>query len=95
MIYYAGPCPAKPAISSILRPTQAAVWMFIPPAAGQGAEGNDWEGAALSEVIDAMVNMVPFIWLQPVAPALIASCIKHVEVVAFEDLGTRQFTGYK
>lgn len=91
VIYYAGPCPAKPGyiIGSCGPTTSSRMDVYTPLLLEHGLKAMVGKGQRSKEVIDAMVKHGA-VYLAAVggAGALIASCIKKVEVIAFEDLGT-------
>ena len=91
VIYYAGPCPAKPGhiIGSCGPTTSSRMDVYTPLLLDRGLKVMIGKGPRSPEVIDAMVKHgAVYLAAAGGAGALIASCIKHVEVVAFEDLGT-------
>lgn len=91
VIYYVGPCPAKPGhiIGSCGPTTSSRMDSYTPLLIEQGLKVMIGKGQRSKEVIESMVKHGA-IYLAAVggAGALIASCIKKVEVIAFEDLGT-------
>ncbi|NLO82181.1 MAG: Fe-S-containing hydro-lyase [Clostridiales bacterium] len=91
IIYYAGPCPAKPGhiIGSCGPTTSSRMDVYTPMLLERGLKVMIGKGPRSREVIDAIVKHGA-VYLAAVggAGALIAACIKNVEVIAFEDLGT-------
>lgn len=91
VIYYAGPCPAKPgdAIGSCGPTTSYRMDAYAPMLCDMGLIGMIGKGQRNEEVIQAIQrNRGVYFAATGGAGALIATCIKKAEVVAFEDLGT-------
>jgi len=91
VIYYAGPCPAKPsdAIGSCGPTTSYRMDAYAPTLCDLGLIGMIGKGQRNDAVIDAIKrNQGVYFAATGGAGALIASCIKASEVIAFEDLGT-------
>ena len=90
VIYYAGPCPAKPGhiIGSCGPTTSSRMDVYTPLLWERGLKAMIGKGPRSREVIESMVKHGA-VYLAAVGGtgALMASCIKHVEAVAFEDLG--------
>ncbi|MBM7582506.1 fumarate hydratase subunit beta [Caldicoprobacter guelmensis] len=90
VIYYAGPCPARPGlmIGSCGPTTSSRMDAYTPLLLEHGLKAMIGKGPRSAQVIEAMVKYGA-VYLAAVggAGALIASCIKKVEIVAFEDLG--------
>lgn len=91
VIYYAGPCPAKPGevIGSCGPTTAGRMDAYTPLLLDNGLGAMIGKGARNVAVIDAMKrNCVVYLGATGGAGALIAECIKEAEVVAYDDLGT-------
>jgi len=91
VIYYAGPCPAKPGdpIGSCGPTTSYRMDAYAPELCDLGLIGMIGKGQRSPEVIDAIRrNRGVYFAATGGAGALIAQCVKGVQVVAFEDLGT-------
>ena len=91
MIYYAGPCPAKPGevIGSCGPTTAGRMDAYTPMLLDNGLGCMIGKGARSKEVVDAMKrNTVVYLGAIGGAGALIAQSIKKAEVVAYDDLGT-------
>ena len=91
VIYYAGPCPAKPgdAIGSCGPTTSYRMDAYAPMLCDLGLIGMIGKGPRNSAVVDAIKrNRGIYFAATGGAGALIATCVKKAEVVAFEDLGT-------
>ena len=91
IIYYVGPCPAKPghAAGSAGPTTSGRMDPYTPQLLKMGLKGMIGKGLRSPEVVKAMKEFGA-VYLGAVggAAALIARSIKKVEVVAYEDLGT-------
>jgi len=91
VIYYAGPCPAKPgdAIGSCGPTTSYRMDAYAPMLCDLGLIGMIGKGQRSKAVIQA-IQRTGGVYFAATggAGALIATCIKKAEVVAFEDLGT-------
>lgn len=89
-IYYVGPTPAKPGqiIGSAGPTTSGRMDAYAPTMMSVGARGMIGKGARLPEVIDAM-KKYKGVYFGAIggAGALLAKCIKKVELIAYEDLG--------
>ena len=91
VIYYAGPCPAKPGevIGSCGPTTAGRMDAYTPLLLDNGLGAMIGKGARNEAVVDAMKrNCVVYFGATGGAGALIAECIKEAEVVAYDDLGT-------
>jgi fumarate hydratase subunit beta len=91
IIYYAGPCPAPPGriIGSCGPTTSCRMDKYAPLLIENGLLGMIGKGGRSREVNDA-VKMHRSVYFAAIggAGALIARCIKSVQTVAYEDLGT-------
>jgi len=91
VIYYAGPCPAKPGevIGSCGPTTAGRMDAYTPMILDNGLGAMIGKGARTEEVVEAIKrNSVVYLGAIGGAGALIAECIKEAEVVAYDDLGT-------
>lgn len=91
VIYYVGPTPAKPGrvIGSAGPTTSGRVDPYTPTLLEHGLKGMIGKGYRSREVIDAIAkNKAVYFAAIGGSGALIAKTIKHVEMVAYEDLGT-------
>jgi len=90
IIYYVGPCPAKPGrpIGSAGPTTSSRMDVLTAPLLKQGLKGMIGKGGRSDEVIEAMKEHGA-VYFAAVggAAAFIAQSIKQVEVVAYPDLG--------
>ena len=90
VIYYVGPCPAKPGnvIGSAGPTTSGRMDAYAPGLMEIGLKGMIGKGSRSKDVIDSIVRhkCVYFAAIGG-AGALLAEAIKEAEVVAFEDLG--------
>lgn len=91
VIYYVGPCPAKPGavIGSAGPTTSGRMDSYTPLLLKNGLKGMIGKGGRSQAVKDAMIKYgaVYFAAIGG-AGALLAGCIRQAEVVAFPDLGT-------
>ena len=90
-IYYVGPAPAKPGavIGSAGPTTSGRMDAYAPTLMDVGARGMIGKGARLPEVVESMKkNEGTYFGAIGGAGALLAQCIKKVELIAYEDLGT-------
>lgn len=90
-IYYAGPCPAKPGeiIGSVGPTTSGRMDRYAPLLIGNGLLGMIGKGARSPQVIQAIKdNGAVYFGATGGAGALIAQCVRSVEIVAFPELGT-------
>ena len=91
VIYYAGPCPAKPgdAIGSCGPTTSYRMDAYAPTLCDLGLIGMIGKGQRSPAVIDAIRrNGSVYFAATGGAGALIAGSVKAARVIAFEDLGT-------
>ncbi len=91
IIYYAGPCPAKPGqvIGSIGPTTSGRMDAYTPQLIRMGLAGMIGKGLRSNEVIKAMVEFgAVYFGAVGGAGALLSKCITGQEVIAFPDLGT-------
>lgn len=91
VIYYAGPCPAKPsdAIGSCGPTTSYRMDAYAPKLCDLGLIGMIGKGPRSEAVIDAIKrNTGVYFAATGGAGALIATCVKSAEIIAFDDLGT-------
>lgn len=91
VIYYAGPCPAKPGevIGSCGPTTAGRMDAYTPLLLDNGLSCMIGKGARSEAVVDAMKrNGAVYLGAIGGAGALIAECIKKAEIVAYDDLGT-------
>ncbi len=91
IIYYAGPCPAKPGevIGSCGPTTAGRMDAYTPTLLDSGLIGMIGKGARSKAVTDAIKrNCAIYFGATGGAGALIAECIKEARVIAYEDLGT-------
>lgn len=91
VIYYAGPCPAKPgdAIGSCGPTTSYRMDAYAPVLCDLGLIGMIGKGQRGEAVIDAIRrNRGVYFAATGGAGALIAGSVKSARVIAFEDLGT-------
>ena len=91
VIYYAGPCPAKPGdvIGSCGPTTSYRMDAYAPMLCDLGLIGMIGKGQRGAEVVDAIKrNGGVYFAATGGAGALIASSVKTAKVVAFADLGT-------
>ena len=91
VIYYAGPCPAKPGevIGSCGPTTAGRMDAYTPELLDNGLGAMIGKGVRSKEVVDAIKrNKCVYLGAIGGAGALIAECIKKAEVVAYDDLGT-------
>lgn len=91
VIYYAGPCPAKPGevIGSCGPTTAGRMDAYAPILLDNGLGAMIGKGVRKDTVIDAMKrNKCVYFGAIGGAGALITKTIKEAEVVAYDDLGT-------
>lgn len=91
IIYYVGPAPAPPgyASGSAGPTTSGRMDSNTPPLLARGMKGMIGKGLRAPEVVEAMKeNKAVYFGATGGAAALIAKCIKKVELIAYEDLGT-------
>jgi fumarate hydratase subunit beta len=90
IIYYAGPCPAKPGhvIGSCGPTTSGRMDAYTPALLDLGLKAMIGKGQRSPEVINAMVrNNCIYLGAIGGAGALYSKCITSMEVIAYEDLG--------
>jgi len=91
LVYYVGPCPAKPGeiIGSAGPTTSGRMDAYTPELLERGLGGMIGKGNRSERVINSMINhdAVYFACVGG-AGALLQDCIKAVEIIAYEDLGT-------
>lgn len=90
VIYYAGPCPAKPGdpIGSCGPTTSYRMDAYAPKVCDLGLIGMIGKGQRSEAVIEAIRSTGGMYFAATGgAGALIAACVKSAEVIAFEDLG--------
>jgi len=91
VIYYVGPAPAKPGqvIGSAGPTTSYRMDAYAPALLDEGLKGMIGKGKRSAEVVESMKkNGAVYFGAIGGAGALLAKCIKKVEIVAYEDLGT-------
>lgn len=91
IIYYAGPCPAKPGqiIGSCGPTTSGRMDAYTPLLLDNGLGAMIGKGARNAAVVEAMKrNKCVYFGAIGGAGALIAGAVKRAEVVAYDDLGT-------
>ena len=91
VIYYAGPCPAKPgdSIGACGPTTSYRMDAYAPTLCDLGLIGMIGKGQR-SEAVASAIRRNGGVYFAATggAGALIASCVKAAEVIAFDDLGT-------
>ncbi len=89
-VYYAGPCPAKPgqAVGSVGPTTSGRMDAYSPRLIREGLKVMIGKGLRNKEVVDAMVECGA-VYMAAIggAAALMAKCVKEVEIIAFDELG--------
>lgn len=91
IIYYMGPSPARPGnVTGSAGPTTASrMDKYTPKLLDLGLMGMIGKGRRSDEVKKAVVrNKAVYLAAIGGAGALLSKCIKHSEVIAYEDLGT-------
>ncbi|MEE0943925.1 MAG: Fe-S-containing hydro-lyase [Clostridia bacterium] len=91
LIYYAGPCPAKPGevIGSCGPTTAGRMDAYAPSLLDNGLSAMLGKGARNPEVIDAMKrNTAVYLGAIGGAGALITGSVKKSEIIAYPELGT-------
>ena len=91
IIYYVGPCPAKPGqiIGSCGPTTSGRMDAYAPKLIEKGLKGMIGKGSRNQQVIQAMVKCgAVYFGAIGGAGALISQCITNQEIIAYEDLGT-------
>jgi len=89
-IYYTGPCPAGPRkiIGSCGPTTSSRMDSYTPRLLDLGLKFMIGKGLRSNEVVEAIIrNRAVYLVATGGAGALIASCVKKAEILAFEDLG--------
>lgn len=90
VIYYAGPCPAKPGhvFGSCGPTTSGRMNAYAPRLFDLGVQCTIGKGPIGNEVIESIKkNRAVYFCATGGAGALISKCVKSAQVVAFEDLG--------
>lgn len=90
IIYYVGPCPAKPgqALGSCGPTTSGRMDSYAPTFLNLGLKGMIGKGPRAQSVIDSMIkNEAVYFAAIGGAAAVIASSVKKADVVAYPDLG--------
>jgi fumarate hydratase subunit beta len=90
IVYYAGPCPAKPgqAVGSIGPTTSGRMDFHTPALLDKGLKGMIGKGQRAQAVIEAMVkNGAVYFAATGGAGALLALAVKEAEIIAFPELG--------
>ena len=91
VIYYAGPCPAKPGkpIGSVGPTTGGRMDAYSPILIEHGLKVMIGKGLRSKEVVDSIVNHTG-VYFAAIggAAALMAKCIESAEVIAYDELGT-------
>ncbi|UQZ88155.1 fumarate hydratase [Deltaproteobacteria bacterium Smac51] len=91
VVYYAGPCPNKPGfvIGSVGPTTSGRMDAYTPALIDRGLKAMIGKGLRDETVIKGIVDKggVYFAAIGGAA-ALMSQCVKEVEIIAFEDLGT-------
>lgn len=91
LIYYVGPCPARPGeiIGSAGPTTSGRMDIYTPDLLDRGLGGMIGKGNRSERVINSMISHdAVYFGCVGGAGALLQSCIKAVEILAYEDLGT-------
>jgi len=91
IIYYAGPCPAKPGqvIGSCGPTTSGRMDVYAPFLIEKGLTGMIGKGLRDKQVVDSMIKYgAVYFGAIGGAGALIAETVLHEEIVAYHDLGT-------
>ena len=90
VVYYAGPCPAKPGqpIGSVGPTTGGRMDAYSPTLIAQGLRVRIGKGLRSPEVVDA-IKKYQGVYFAAIggAAALMGKCVKEAEVIAFDDLG--------
>jgi len=98
IIYYVGPCPAKPgrAIGSAGPTTSGRMDLYTPLLLERGLKGMIGKGERSKEVVDAIVKYgAVYFGAIGGAGALLADSIKESKIVAFEELGPEAVYRFK
>ena len=91
IIYYAGPCPARPgqAIGAVGPTTSGRMDVFTPTLLDKGLKGMIGKGHRSPAVVESIIkNGAVYFAAIGGAGALLATTVKEAKVVAFPDLGT-------
>lgn len=91
VVFYAGPCPAKPGrpIGSVGPTTSGRMDLYSPKLIEKGLKYMIGKGLRSSEVVDAIVkNSGVYFAAIGGAAALMAKCVESAEIIAFDELGT-------
>lgn len=90
VVYYAGPCPAKPGqpIGSVGPTTGGRMDAYSPKLIAHGLRVMIGKGLRSPEVVDA-IKKYQGVYFAAIggAAALMGKCVKEAEVIAFDDLG--------
>ena len=90
VVYYAGPCPAKPGqpIGSVGPTTGGRMDAYSPKLIAHGLRVMIGKGLRSPEVVDA-IKQYKGVYFAAIggAAALMGKCVKEAEVIAFDDLG--------
>ena len=90
VVYYAGPCPAKPGqpIGSVGPTTGGRMDAYSPTLIAQGLRVMIGKGLRSPEVVNA-IKKYQGVYFAAIggAAALMGKCVKEAEVIAFDDLG--------
>ena len=90
VIYYAGPCPAKPGqvMNSCGPTTSGRMDKYAPALYGQGQKAAIGKGQIGGQVVEAMKEHTGVYFIATGgAGALISKCMTSAEIVAYADLG--------
>jgi len=90
IIYYVGPCPAKPGtvIGSAGPTTSGRMDAYTPLLLERGLKGMIGKGLRKKNVVDAIIqNKAVYLAAIGGAGALLAEAVKEAEIIAFKDLG--------
>lgn len=91
VVYYAGPCPAKPGrvIGSVGPTTSGRMDAFSPRLIEEGLKAMIGKGLRNQAVMEAIVKHRG-IYFAAIggAAALMSQCVKEAKIIAYEDLGT-------
>lgn len=98
IIYYVGPCPAKPgqALGSCGPTTSFRMDAYTPAVLKLGLKGMIGKGQREKEVIEAMIeNKAVYFAAIGGAAAIISKSVKKADVIAYENLEMRLSAGWK
>lgn len=91
IVYYAGPCPAKPGepIGSVGPTTSGRMDAYSPTLIRKGLRAMIGKGLRDKNVVEALQQETG-VYFAAIggAAALMSQCVKEAEVIAFDDLGT-------